>query len=163
MADAESWGGRRTDSVAERVRAIVQRTTGRRTVTEALDLARDLQLNEADRGELLMAVELAFRIDFSAREAEAIITVGELISIVGKKLRMAAPERSDREALLEAIGDLAVGAASAGEAIDLVAAAISLAEDYPRSRLTMEEIFDAIERAARAAGAAIIAGDRRSA
>jgi acyl carrier protein len=164
MADAAPSGARRSsDSNADRVRAIVARTSGRQAITDDCDLARDLQLDADDRAELLMAVELVFHIDFSPSEAESVSTVAELIEIVGRKARMAVPERSDREALLEAIDDLAVGAASAGEPIDLVAAAISLAEDHPRSGLTMEGIFDAIERAAAAAGAEIIAGDRRSA
>jgi hypothetical protein len=110
-----------------------------------------------------MAVELAFHVDFSTSEARFISTVAELIESVGRKVGVVTGGRGDREALLEAIDDLAVGAASAGEPIDLVAAAIALAEDHPVSGLTMEEIFDAIERAAVAAGAEIIAGDRRSA
>ena len=99
MADAESWGGRRSDSIAERVRAIVLRTTGRRAVTDVLDLGRDLQLDEADRIELLMAIELAFRFDFTRAETEAIATVGDLVETVGRKIRVAAPATGDRESL----------------------------------------------------------------
>jgi acyl carrier protein len=163
MADAAPSGARRSDSVADRVRAIVARTCGRRAIADHCDLARDLLLDDDDRVELLMAVELAFRIDFSASETEAIATVGDLVAIVARKSRIAAPAGNDRAALLEAVEDLAVGAASTGKAIDLVAAAISLAEDHPRSGLTMEEIFEAIERASAAVGAEVIAGDRRSA
>jgi acyl carrier protein len=161
MADAESWGGRRSDSIAERVRAIVLRTTRRRAVTDVLDLARDLQLDEADRIELLMAIELAFRFDFTRAETEAIATVGDLVETVGQKIRLAAPATGDREALREAIEDLAAGAASTGEAIDVAAASASLAGDHPRSGLTLEEISEAIARAAAAAGAAIVPGSNR--
>ena len=164
MADAESWGGRRTDSIAEQVRAIVQRTTRRLAVTDALDLARDFQLDAVDRGELLMAVELAFRFDFTRAETEAIATVGDLVEAVDRKVRPAASTTGDPEALREAIEDLAAGAASAGEAIDVAAASVSLSRDCPRSGLTLEEISEAIERAAAMAGAAIVPGsDRRSA
>src|SRR3990167_5553580 len=148
MADAESWGGRRSDSIAERVRTIVLRTTRRQAVTDVLDLARDLQLDEADRIELLMAIELAFRFDFTRAETEAIATVGDLVETVGRKIRLAAPASDQREALREAIEDLAAGAASAGEAIDVAAASASLAGYHPRSGLTLEEISEAIARGA---------------
>jgi len=161
MADAESWGGRRSDSIAERVRAIVLRTTRRRAIADVLDLARDLQLDHADRIELLMAIELAFRFDFTKAETEAIATVGDLVETVGRKIRLAAPATDERAALREAIEDLAAGAASASEAIDVAAASVSLSRDYPRSGLALEEISEAIERRAAAAGAAIVAGSNR--
>jgi acyl carrier protein len=161
MADAESWGGRRSDSIAGRVREIVLRTTRRRAVTDVLDLERDLQLDEADRIELLMAIELAFRFDFTRAETESIATVGDLIGTVGRKIRLAPSTANYRETLREAIEDLAAGAASTGEAIDVAAASISLSRDYPRSWLTLEEISEAIERAATTTGAAIVPGSNR--
>jgi acyl carrier protein len=161
MAGAESSGGRRAaGSIAERVRAIVSRTCGRQ-VSDGQLLLRDLQLDDADRIELLMAIELAFHCDFTRAEAEAIATVADLVEIVGRKIRLAAPATGEREALFEAIEDLAAGAAGAGEAIDVAAASVSLAGDHPRSGLTLDEISDAIERAARVAGAAIVPGSSR--
>jgi acyl carrier protein len=164
MAVAESSGGRRAaDSIAERVRAIVSRTCGRQA-SDGQQLLRDLQLDEADRTELLMAVELAFRFDFTRAETEAIGTVGDLVETVGRKIRLAGPATGDWEALREAIEDLAAGAASASEAIDVAAASVSLSRDHPRSGLALEEISEAIERAAATAGAAIVPGSgRRSA
>jgi acyl carrier protein len=162
MADTESsGGGRPADSIAERVRAIVARTARRRAVVDELHLARDLQLDDAGRIELLMVIELAFRFDFTRAEAEAIATVGDLVETVGRKVRLAEPATGGGEALREAIEDLAAGAASAGEAIDVAAASLSLAGDHPRSGLTLDEISDAIERAAAAAGAAIVPGSSR--
>jgi acyl carrier protein len=161
MADAAPSGARRSDSIADKVRAIVSRTCGRRAVFDDHDLSRDLRLDGADRVELLMAIELAFRIDFSKTEAGAMSTVGDLIAAVERKSRMAAPVPGDGEPLLEAIKDLAAGAAGAGEAIDVAAAAISLAADYPRAGFTLEEISEAIERAATTAGASIVPGSSR--
>jgi acyl carrier protein len=161
MAGAQSSGGRRAaDSIAERVRVIVSRTRGRQ-VFNGQRLLHDLQLDDAGRTELLMAVELAFRFDFSRTETEAIATVGDLVEIVRQKIRVSARTSGDREALGEAIEDLAIGAASAGEAIDVAAASVSLAEYHPRSGLTLDEIAEAIETAAVAAGAAIVPGSSR--
>ena len=161
MAGAESPGSRRAaDSIAERVRAIVARTCSRH-VSDGQQLSRDLQLDDADRNELLMAIELAFRFDFTRAEAEAIATVGDLVDTAGRKIRRAAPATGDREALFEAIEDLAAGAAGAGEAIDVAAASVSLAGYHPRSGLTLDEISEAIERAAATAGAAIVPGSSR--
>jgi acyl carrier protein len=161
MADAAPSGGRRLDSIADRVRAIVSRTTRRRTISDDHDLARDLRLDAADRIELLMAVELAFRLDFARDETSTIVTVGDLVAVVERRSRMVAPARGDREPLLEAIKDLAAGAASAGQAIDVARAAISLAGDHPQTGLTLDEICEAIERAAASAGAAVVPGSNR--
>ena len=161
MADAESPRGRRSESLADNVRTVVVRTCGRGRVGDEHSIAHDLHLDEADRVELLMAIELAFRIEFSAGEAATILSVGDLVAAVARKARAAEPALGADEPLLEAIKDLAAGAASTGEAIDVAAAATSLAGEHPHSGLTLGGIREEIERAALAAGATIAAGSSK--
>ena len=161
MADAESSRGRRSESLADKVRAVVARTCGRRTVRDDHSIAHDLHLDDADRVELLMAVELAFRIEFSAGEAATTLSVGNLVAAVARKTRAAEPALGADEPLLEAIKDLAAGAASTGEAIDVAAAAASLAGEHPHSGLTLVGIREEIERAALAVGATIVTGSSK--
>jgi hypothetical protein len=124
-------------------------------------LSRDLYLDAADRAELLVAVELAFRINISSREAAAISTVRKLIAVVERKTPVDESSIHADEALIEAIEDLAVGAASAREAIDVSAAALVLVQRHPQTSLTPEDIHQRIERAAVAAGADILPGNQR--
>lgn len=75
------------ESTQDKVRVIVARTCRQPAVRDDQSLARDLNLDKDDRVELLMAVELAFRIDFSESEAEVIDTVEDLIGLVRWKTR----------------------------------------------------------------------------
>lgn len=76
-----------SESTPEKVRAIVARTCRQPVIHDEQSLARDLYLDGDSRVELLMAVELAFRIDFSESEAEVIDTVEDLIGLVRWKTR----------------------------------------------------------------------------
>lgn len=69
------------------VRSIVSRTCGLPSVRSHHSFARDLYVDIAMRTELLMAVELAFRVDISTSEAATLDTVGDLIALVRRKTR----------------------------------------------------------------------------
>ena len=74
-------------SLPDLVREIVSRTCGRMEISEQYMLAFDLGLDDADRAELLMAVELALCVDFSVSEVARISTVGDLIDVAENKTR----------------------------------------------------------------------------
>lgn len=155
MPDVWSSSVGSSESIAERVRGIVARTCGRRTVSDRQDLSLDLQLGSVEMVELLMALELAFRIEFRQSDAEALSTVRELIAMVERKTGIPQPGIGLEEGLMDAVKDLAAGAASAGETIDVFSAALSFSEEYPRNDRSIEEICDEIVRAAAEAGAKI--------
>jgi acyl carrier protein len=71
--------------LADKIRRIVSRTRGRRVTSDADDISLDFYFDEAGRTEMLMAVELAFRIDISKSEAAATSTVRRLIELVEEK------------------------------------------------------------------------------
>jgi acyl carrier protein len=128
-------------SAAERVRQVVARMTGRALVTDRMDLLKDLSLDAADREELVVAVELACRLDLAPAEAAAAASVGDLIALVEKGKAAA------DTALRDAIEDLAAGATARGQPIDLASAARVLAEEHRSSSLDVDAIEGAVGRA----------------
>lgn len=74
-------------SIDDGVRAIVSRTSQIAATRDELSLASDLYLDADGRAELLMAVSLAYRVDFSEDEAAVIETVEDLIGLVRWKTR----------------------------------------------------------------------------
>lgn len=69
------------------VRDIVSRTCGLPLIRDDHSLSRDLYIGSGTRAELVMAIELAFRIDFSDSEVTVVDTVGDLINLVRWKTR----------------------------------------------------------------------------
>ena len=64
---------------------------------------------------------------------------------------------SNRTALHDAILDYVAGAEASGTVIDVSAEAVRLMIEYPQSGMTIDEVCLALERAAVAAGAVIMA------
>jgi acyl carrier protein len=147
------------EAIAETVRAVIARTSGRSVRSDADDLTKDLSFDETDRIELMMAVELALGIVISEEEAEDLDTVGDLIaSAVDKSLSKHMPVRPKIDnggtaALRNAIQDLAIGAAKAGRTIDLSAAPEVLKSHHFTADLPIEEIVVDLQAHAKRTGA----------
>jgi hypothetical protein len=141
MADPRPLSKTVPGSIAERVRLVVSRMTGRAPVLDRMDLAADLNLDEADMAELVAAVELACRMDFLPAETDGARLVGDLVAAAEKK------QAAADNALREAIEDLAAGALAWGQPVDLAAAARVLATQHRSTSLDLAAIEAAIGRA----------------
>ena len=85
MAMASATRVQLSKSLPDLVREIVSRTCGRMEISEQYRLAFDLGLDDADRAELLMAVELALCVDFSVSEAARYLRSANSLMLPGVK------------------------------------------------------------------------------
>jgi acyl carrier protein len=125
MSRTRSSCSYRVQSIASQIHAIVFRTCGRPPASRNHHLMHDLCLDSGQRAELLMAIELAFRVDFADGDAVGMSTVGDIIAFVAERKRPAERSSAIRRAALTATKGIAADLASSGGAI----AAISLATD----------------------------------
>jgi acyl carrier protein len=143
------------ESVAESIMAIVARTCGRQDISEEDDLSHGLHIDDIGRAELLMSVELAFRIEISESEEARMSTVRDIVETVADKTRPDEPAPNAERALLDAIERLADNAARARRTIDLNVAPEILVQHYRAAGFTVEEVALEIETAAIRAGAQV--------